>query len=199
MAACTAYAALSGARRAGWLAALAQRLGVRRGDCMAIADAAAASRRPWRTSGGLPAGGGGDAAVACCSGPEALAYRLHAQRGGGGHCRRIGHRPACCRRATRLPGTAAHPGGGREAARPGRRRCRLGHALLDSAAEKPSAASCLRTPLADDRRRADLHQRHHRPAQGRAGPAPGADWQPQRVRLQPELVSGRPRAHGPSP
>ncbi len=38
-------------------------------------------------------------------------------------------------------------------------------------------------------RRADLHQRHHRPAQGRADPAPRADRQPHRLRLQPELVS----------
>ena len=37
---------------------------------------------------------------------------------------------------------------------------------------------------------ADLHQRHDRPAQGRADPAPRADRQPAGLRLQPELVPG---------
>ena len=44
---------------------------------------------------------------------------------------------------------------------------------------------------ADEGRRgrgADLHQRHHRPAQGCADSAPGADRQPAGIRVQPELV-----------
>jgi hypothetical protein len=67
-----------------------------------------------------------------------------------------------------------------------------------------------RSPLAAHRgrrrRRADLHQRHHRPAQGRADSAPRADRQPDRLRLQPELVRRRPatkssgaRPTGPGP
>ena len=88
---------------------------------------------------------------------------------------------------TALPGACAQVIGVGAAA--GRGDARLGRGLL---AGDPSAASM---PAAHPRRRccgADLHQRHDRSAQGRADPAAGADRQPERVRVQPELVSRTP-------
>ncbi|CAA9390891.1 MAG: Acetyl-CoA synthetase, partial [uncultured Ramlibacter sp.] len=82
--------------------------------------------------------------------------------------------------AHRVP-RAAHAGGrgrGGLAGRPGLRR--RGGA--------PGGGLHGRAHQGRRRRRADLHQRHHRPAQRCADPAPRADRQPAGLRVQPELV-----------
>jgi acetyl-CoA synthetase len=56
------------------------------------------------------------------------------------------------------------------------------------AAGQVARALCRRRHPGRRRGRADLHQRHHRSAQGRAHPAARADRQPARLRVQPELV-----------
>ena len=120
-------------------------------------------------------------------GPDALQYRLHDSQARVRDRRRERDRQPAGR-ARRLPAAADGDRGGRRA-RAGRSR------LVGGAARRKLELRC----GADARRRcggADLHQRHHRPAQGRADPASRADRQPERLRVQPELVPSSPLPSG---
>ena len=111
-------------------------------------------------------------------GPEALEYRINHSEARlaivdeSGIANVLASRP--------LP-AARDRARGRRGRRPGRRRLerRARRGIGDLRAGRDRRRRC---------RGADLHQRHHRPAQRRADPAPRADRQPQRLCLQPELV-----------
>ena len=137
-------------------------------------------------------------------GPDALEYRMQRQRGRGWRSSTRARSPTCSRCAPHCPAlrTVIGVGAAEAQARP-----RLG-----ARARRGSRPTS--TPVADAGRRrrgADLHQRHDRPAQGRADPAPRADRQPAAAssaartgsastasRQRPRACSGRPPT-GPGP
>ena len=140
---------------------------------------AAALRDRGRAHRDLPARRGRDAAVDAVR-PGRARIPAERQRGAGRDRRRECDRQ-CARRAAAVPDAKD---GDR-----GRRRAGAGRSGL---CVRAACRACQLHPGNDARGRrgrADLHQRHDRPAQGRADPAPRADRQPARLRREPELVS----------
>ena len=153
------------------------RLGVQRGDRVAVVmpqrvETAVANLAVWRVGAvAMP--------LSMLFGPDALEYRLQHSEAGVAIVDESAianlrlARPACAGPAARR--------GGRRGERAGRRR-------LGRRARPRRAALCAGRHARRRGGGADLHERHDRPAEGRADPAPRADRQPLRLRLQPELV-----------